>query len=78
MNRYTDLAAESLHESGRAVSQLRLLLSPIATFIKLYLIKRGFQDGVRGLVVSAGSAFYVVLKYSKLWERTQKGSELDS
>ena len=67
MNRYTDLAAADLKERGR-LPWLRLLLSPPATFLKLYVWKRGFLDGVRGLTVSAGSAFYVLLKYAKLWE----------
>ncbi len=71
MNRYTDLAALSLSEKGRRVPTLRLLLSPPATFLKLYLLRGGFLDGVRGLVASAGSAFYVLLKYAKLWERSR-------
>ena len=69
MNRYTDLAAETLADEGRAVAWLRLALSPPATFLKLWVLKGGFLDGIRGLVVSAGSAYYVLLKYAKLWER---------
>jgi glycosyltransferase involved in cell wall biosynthesis len=68
MNRYTDLAADTLRQKQRGVPWARLVFSPPATFVKLYLIKGGFLDGLRGLVVAAGSAFYVLLKYAKLWE----------
>jgi len=71
MNRYTDLAAEGLALRGRRVPWARLLVSPPATFLKLWVVRGGFLDGPRGLVVAAGSAFYVFLKYVKLWERTR-------
>jgi glycosyltransferase involved in cell wall biosynthesis len=71
LNRYTDLAASSLRDDGIAPSRARLFLSPLATFVKLYFVRLGFLDGVRGLVVAAGSAFYVLLKYAKLWEADQ-------
>jgi glycosyltransferase involved in cell wall biosynthesis len=73
MNLYTGLAAESLAEQGRSPSAWRMLLSPAATFLKIFVLKRGFRDGGRGLIVSVGSAFYVALKYAKLWERTRTG-----
>lgn len=72
MNRYTGLAAETLDAAGRPVPWLRMLVSPPATFLRLFVLKGGFLDGVRGLVVSAGSAYYVLLKYAKLWERRRR------
>jgi glycosyltransferase involved in cell wall biosynthesis len=68
MNRYTGLAAGRLHAEGRRVSVGRMVLAPPLTFLKFWLLKRGFLDGVRGWIVSAGSAYYVLLKYAKLWE----------
>jgi len=72
MNRYTDLAAEGLDERGAAVRPFKLMLGPIATFFKLYVLKLGVLDGVRGWIVAAGSAYYVALRESKLWERRQR------
>jgi glycosyltransferase involved in cell wall biosynthesis len=66
MNRYSDLGARSMAE--RPVSLLRLALSPPAAFLKMYVLRGGFLDGVRGLVVAAGQAHYVLLKYGKHWE----------
>lgn len=71
MNRYTGLAADTLHEKGKSASITRMLFSPPLTFMKYYILKMGFRDGVRGLVVSAGSGFYVLLKYAKLWEKSR-------
>ena len=66
MNRYSDLGARSM--AGRPVSLLRLALSPPLAFLKMYVLRGGFRDGVRGLVVAAGQAHYVLLKYAKHWE----------
>ena len=71
MNRYTDLAAETLVERGRTAGIMRLLFSPPATFLRCYLLRLGILDGTRGLLVSAGSAYYVLLKYAKLWEASR-------
>jgi glycosyltransferase involved in cell wall biosynthesis len=72
MNRYTDLAAEGLDRRGAPVRPLKLLLGPPATFVRLYFLNLGLLDGVRGLVVAAGSAYYVALREAKLWERRQR------
>jgi glycosyltransferase involved in cell wall biosynthesis len=72
MNRYTTLAARGLEERGATFSAGRVLFSPAASFAKHYLLKGGWRDGMRGFTVSAGSAFYVLLKYAKLWEATRE------
>jgi glycosyltransferase involved in cell wall biosynthesis len=71
MNRYTDLAAADLAAAGARVGIVRLLLSPPLTFLKLYVLRLGFLDGVRGYVVAGGSAAYVLLKHAKVWERSR-------
>ncbi len=68
MNRYTDLAAATLQAKGKRFSALGLLVRPPAAFIKLYVLRRGMLDGMRGLVASVGAAAYVFLKLAKLWE----------
>jgi len=68
MNRYSDLGAATLRDRGKKPSLSKLLFSPPVTFLKLYVLKGGFLDGMRGLVVSAGSAYSTFLKYAKLWE----------
>lgn len=69
-DRYTSLAAEELFGKGRRFSRARLLLNPVWTFWRMYVIRKGFLDGLHGLVLSVVSAGYVFVKYAKLWERT--------
>lgn len=71
MNRYSDLGAVTMAASGRRPSLLRLALSPAAAFLKMFVLRGGFLDGVRGFVVAAGQAHYVLLKYAKHWEASR-------
>ena len=40
-------------------------------FFKLFLIKRNFVNGWGGFITSVVGAFYVFLKYAKLYEHAQ-------
>lgn len=68
-NIYTNLAAEELVKKRRNFRSLDLILRPIFTFIKMYIIRLGFLDGIQGFILSVFSASYVFTKYAKLWER---------
>jgi len=68
MDRYTSLAARQMHEQGRRASMTDVWLHPPAAFLRNYVLKRGFTDGVPGLIISAMNAHYVFLKFAKLWE----------
>ena len=68
MDRYTTLAARQMHEDGRRAGWLDLALHPPAAFLRNYVLRGGFRDGVPGLVISAMNARYVGLKFAKLWE----------
>jgi glycosyltransferase involved in cell wall biosynthesis len=67
-NRYTTLQAEALHARGKRASIARLLLSPFLRFIKFYFLRRGFLDGLPGLVHIAIGCFNSFTKYAKLRE----------
>lgn len=49
-NRYSTLAAAAALAAGKRGSATRLLLSPLLRFIKFYVLRAGFLDGVPGLV----------------------------
>jgi glycosyltransferase involved in cell wall biosynthesis len=67
-NRYTSLAAEDMQQEGRIFSLRDLLLRPPFLFFKMYVLRRGFLDGMQGLILSVVSAGYVFTKYAKLRE----------
>jgi glycosyltransferase involved in cell wall biosynthesis len=79
-NRYTSLAAQDMAASGRRFSLLDVSLRPVFQFIKMYLLRRGFLDGLEGFILAVLSSAYVFTKYAKLWELTQghKSKELPS
>jgi glycosyltransferase involved in cell wall biosynthesis len=68
-NFFTSLAARDRHRRGkRAASYLKLLLLPPLIFLHSYVWKRGFLDGLPGLVISWLAAFYVFAREAKLRE----------
>ena len=67
-NRYTSLAVKDVAAAGRMFSLYDVLVRPPYLFIKMYVIRFGFLDGMHGLVLSLLSAAYVFTKYAKLWE----------
>jgi glycosyltransferase involved in cell wall biosynthesis len=65
-NRYTTLQAEALFRAGETANVWRLLLSPALRFVKFYVIRLGFLDGLAGLVHIAIGCFNSFAKYAKL------------
>ena len=39
----------------------------------MYILRRGFLDGMHGFTLSALSAAYVFVKYAKVWELSSAG-----
>ncbi len=55
----------------RRMSALIMLVYPPFFFVRSYLFKRNFLNGWAGFINSAVAAFYVFLKYAKLYEALQ-------
>jgi glycosyltransferase involved in cell wall biosynthesis len=66
-NRYTSHAARDMQTNGRRLSVLRMMTHPPLNFLKFYILRGGFLDGVPGLLMAALSAYYGFVKYAKLW-----------
>jgi len=75
LGRYTTLAAEGDFAQGKTVGFLDLLWKPPLTFLRSYILKQGFRDGIPGLVIASFAAYYVFLKQAKLWEKQHRGQE---
>jgi len=69
MNRYTTLAADQMFVDGRRATAVDLIIHPPAAFVRNYVLRGGFRDGLAGFVISAMNAGYVFLKFAKLWDR---------
>jgi glycosyltransferase involved in cell wall biosynthesis len=76
MNRYTDLSARQMFESGRRCGVSDYTLRPFLAFANSYLFRLGFLDGVEGLEIAVAGGLHVFAKYIKLreLERGSKGA----
>jgi glycosyltransferase involved in cell wall biosynthesis len=67
-DKYSSLAArEIMKKSGRA-GVFSLSVKPLSTFLKMYLLRFGFLDGMRGLILATLYSYYTFLKYAKTRE----------
>lgn len=66
----TGLVTDKLKKQRWGIPLIMLFYPPLF-FIRSYLFKRNFMNGWAGFINSAIAAFYVFLKYAKLYERRQ-------
>ena len=62
---------------GRRAGFLQQVSHPPLAFLRNYLLRGGIRDGMPGLIVSAMNAYYVFLKFAKLWELTEASPKKD-
>ena len=72
INKFSDIRAEEMLKSGKTITILNYILSPVVKFIKQYFFKLGFLDGLYGFIISVNSAHSTFLKYTKLRELRQE------
>jgi len=68
IDRYTAYAARQMRESGGRAGLFQLAGHPPLAFLRNYSARGGIRDGVPGLIISVLNAYYVFLKFAKLWE----------
>ena len=69
---YTTLAAQEKAKTIRTVGWTDLIFRPLVVWVKTYVLKRGYHDGVRGLIVCVFASMYTFVKYAKLWAVTRQ------
>jgi glycosyltransferase involved in cell wall biosynthesis len=73
MDIYSTLSAEELIEQGADPGKITLIVNPLFTFLKMFFLRAGFMDGIHGLILATLYSHYTFLKYSKVWEKKEKG-----
>ena len=68
IDRYTTYAARQMHEGGGRSGFAQMAGHPPLAFLRNYIAHGGFRDGAPGFIISALNAYYVFLKFAKLWE----------
>ncbi|MDR0485664.1 MAG: glycosyltransferase family 2 protein [Elusimicrobiota bacterium] len=74
---YTDLSAAQMYEQGKRFHFYNLIINPLNMFLKMFILKKGFLDGIAGFILAMlYSFFYTALKYIKLWELQSKNKKV--
>jgi glycosyltransferase involved in cell wall biosynthesis len=71
-------AARALQRSGARPRLGDMILRPPARFLRAYILKRGFLDGIPGFIIAVATSFHVFLKYAKHWELTRVAQAADA
>lgn len=68
VNRYTDVQARELINSGYKFAWQDLFKKPSAEFLSRFFAGEGYKDGLHGLVLALLQTFSELIKYLKVWE----------
>lgn len=68
MNRYTQIQAEEIKETGYKFKWQDILQKPLDEFLSRFFANEGYRDGLHGLSLSLLQAFSHLVLYLKLWE----------
>ena len=66
-SRYAAMQAAAMHAAGKRSGWHRMVFSPPARFLKQYVLRQGFRDGLPGLALAGFSSFFCFFKYLELW-----------
>lgn len=72
INEYSSLRAEEKFVKNKKASIVKLLFVFPLSFIKSFIIKRGFLNGFRGFIAAMNNSFYAFLKEAKLYELNKR------
>ncbi len=66
------MVAQQMHDRGKRCKWTDLVFRPWLAFLKFYVVKRGFLEGVFGLLMAQKAAVSTQLKYAALWAVQQQ------
>jgi glycosyltransferase involved in cell wall biosynthesis len=78
IDRYSSVKAANISACSTATAVALLIFTPLVKFLETYVIKRGFLDGLRGLLICLLSSFSKFLTYAKVIELKLSGSRRQS
>ena len=75
IDKYSQVAAEDMLRKKKRFFLVNMLLNPPFRFIKEYIFKRGFLDGIPGLIIAVSTFYYTFIKQAKAWERSNESQQ---
>lgn len=77
MNAYTDFEITRERRKSKNYSFISLLLEPFIRFLRLYIFKGGFRDGIPGFIWACEYAYYKFITIAKSIEAKMEPDDLD-
>src|SRR5215217_1686328 len=68
MMRYTTLGAQEKLKTSVHVSVMQIGAHQIGTIVKTYVMRKGYRDGIHGLIVAMFAGMHTFVKYAKAYE----------
>lgn len=62
--KYSEIMAKHLYNSGEKSRNYKMWINPLAKFIKVYFQKKGYKEGLYGLIISWIAAYSTFMKYA--------------
>ncbi|TGN08217.1 glycosyltransferase family 2 protein [Leptospira ilyithenensis] len=78
INQFSSIVSYTRYAKGHSFSLFKSILKPIGKFIEIYIMKRGYLDGIPGFYIALASSFSTFLKYAKVYELEKKFIEKPS
>ncbi len=75
LNSQTSKEAEKWIATGRKMPLAKALWRAADRFFRSFIAKKGYRDGVVGLMVALNGSFYQILSYAKYWEINVKSKD---
>ncbi len=76
IGRYAEIWAEREASKGRKTNIPGIFIRPVLKFLKMYILKAGFMDFEPGFFASMMGAWYIFMKYSRLYELSRNLNEI--
>ncbi|MEW6756703.1 MAG: glycosyltransferase family 2 protein [Acidobacteriota bacterium] len=75
LDRYTTWGAEQDLRDGKQAGFVNVALRPAFRFLKQYVFRLGFLDGIPGVIAVYLAVYGVFLKYAKMWDMRRRSGE---
>ena len=72
INSYTSLKAQELFQKKKKVGSWTIFSHTVAAFFAFFILRKGFKDGLYGLIISLLHSYSTMMNYIKLWELQNK------
>jgi len=72
INYYTSLKAQELFKKKKSIGPWTIFSHTVSAFFAFFIFRKGFKDGIYGLIISFLHSVSTMMNYVKLWELQNK------